>query len=199
MGSSIKLSAKRDAGEVRRVDRRVQRTRSAIIDAFTQLVFKSGYESISPRKLAEAANVGRSTFYEHFSGMDELLALSIGHMFDRLAELSLQDELKPELISVIEHFWDGRRLAGSILVGRTGEAMNRHLITSFERALVIFFQQSKTPPLAANNLIAVHLAAAQLAILKSWLAGRSGGSATEIAGILRVGAFGTASAFANTH
>ena len=101
MGSSIRLSAKACATEARRVDRRVQRTRAAIIEAFTQLVFKEGFESISPRKLAEAANVGRSTFYEHFSGMDELLALSIGHMFDRLAELSLQAELKPELISVI--------------------------------------------------------------------------------------------------
>ena len=200
MDSNTKLPAKRDALAVRRVDRRVQRTRTAILDAFTQLVFKNGFESINPRKLAEVANVGRSTFYEHFSGMDELLALSIGNMFDRLAQLSLQAELKPELISVIEHFWDGRRLAGSILVGRTGEAMNRHLVQSFERALVIFAQQSKTPPqFTSNELVAVHLAAAQLAVLKSWLSGRSGGSATEIASILHVGAFGSVSAFAKTN
>ena len=112
---------------------------------------------------------------------------------------SLQVELKPELISIVEHFWDGRRLASSILTGRTGDAMNRHLVQSFERALVIFCQQSKTPPqFASNELVAVHLAAAQLAVLKLWLSGRSGGSAAEIASTLRVGAFGTVSAFAKS-
>lgn len=195
MDLHTKLSAKRDASKMPRVDRRVQRTRSAILDAFTRLVFKNGFESISPSKLAETANIGRSTFYEHFSGMDELLALSIGHMFDRLAELSLQAELEPELISVIEHFWDGRKLAGSILTGRTGEAMNRHLVKSFERALVMMCQQSKTSlSLMSHELIAVHLAAAQIAVLKAWLSGRSGGSAAEIADMLRIGALGAANA-----
>ena len=49
-----------------RQDRRVARTRGAIVDSFNHLVRERPYESIQVPDILDEAGVGRSTFYEHF-------------------------------------------------------------------------------------------------------------------------------------
>ncbi|MFD4789630.1 TetR/AcrR family transcriptional regulator [Streptomyces sp. NPDC058459] len=57
-----------------RSDRRVRRTRSALMNALKELIREKRYESITVADLLERADVGRSTFYTHFSSKDDLLA-----------------------------------------------------------------------------------------------------------------------------
>lgn len=54
-------------------DRRVRRTRSALQTALFELVVKRDYETITVADICEAADVGRSAFYQHFKGKDDLL------------------------------------------------------------------------------------------------------------------------------
>ena len=56
-----------------RMDRRSQRTRQALHTTLIQLVIERGYDAISVSDIVEAANVGRSTFYAHFTDKDDLL------------------------------------------------------------------------------------------------------------------------------
>ena len=58
-------------------DRRVERTRVAILGAFRDLVLTRGYDPISVRDIVDAAGVGRSTFYEHFDDKDDLFQQSL--------------------------------------------------------------------------------------------------------------------------
>ena len=55
-------------------DRRVERTRLAILRAFRDLVLTREYDAISVRDIAAAADVGRSTFYEHFDDKDDVFS-----------------------------------------------------------------------------------------------------------------------------
>jgi len=53
-------------------DRRISRTQLALQEALLSLTLQMDYEAITVEDLCEHANVGRSTFYEHFRGKDDL-------------------------------------------------------------------------------------------------------------------------------
>ena len=60
----------RDGG---RVDRRVRRSRRAIIEAFDRLIMDEPIDQISVSLIAREADVDRKTFYQHFGSIDGLL------------------------------------------------------------------------------------------------------------------------------
>jgi AcrR family transcriptional regulator len=56
----------------RTIDRRVARTRETLQRALISLILKKGYDAITVEDICEAANVGRSTFYSHYTSKDDL-------------------------------------------------------------------------------------------------------------------------------
>lgn len=56
-----------------RIDRRSARTRRLLHQALMQLIVRKNYESITVQDLLDEADVGRSTFYAHYAGKDDLL------------------------------------------------------------------------------------------------------------------------------
>lgn len=70
------------------MDRRTEKTRQAIIDAFVKLTNKSGYEKISVKDIIQEANVGRSTFYDHFETKDELARAICYALFEHILGLN---------------------------------------------------------------------------------------------------------------
>src|SRR5262245_12636405 len=54
-------------------DRRVQRTRRLLHEALISLILERGYDAVSVRDVVQRAGVGRSTFYTHFSDLEEVL------------------------------------------------------------------------------------------------------------------------------
>src|SRR5215217_6067230 len=55
------------------VDRRAARTRKALHEALIALILRKGYEPITVQDILDEANVGRSTFYAHYTGKEDLL------------------------------------------------------------------------------------------------------------------------------
>jgi|SRR5579871_1132251 len=68
------------------IDRRVARTRGALHQALLSLILEKGYEAISVEDVCERANIGRSTFYAHFTGKDDLKRSGLGHLRRELLE-----------------------------------------------------------------------------------------------------------------
>lgn len=66
-----------------KTDRRVERTRSAIISAFKEMIIEKDFKQITIKELAERADINRKTFYLHYESMEEIL-------FDLSIELSDQ-------------------------------------------------------------------------------------------------------------
>ena len=62
------------------IDRRAYRTRSALQQALYRLVQDKDYEAITVQDICLAADIGRSTFYEHFTGKDDLKRSGLEHL-----------------------------------------------------------------------------------------------------------------------
>ena len=52
-------------------DRRVQRTRKILHEALVELILEKGFDKVTVQDVIKRANVGRSTFYSHFSTVYE--------------------------------------------------------------------------------------------------------------------------------
>lgn len=68
------------------IDRRVARTRTALYDSLVSLIREKPYDEISVEEILGRANVGRSTFYAHFTSKDDLLERSLERLYALLME-----------------------------------------------------------------------------------------------------------------
>src|SRR5258708_23534440 len=74
------------AMEKRPIDRRVARTRRMLHQALLSLILEKSYEAISVEDICERANVGRSTFYAHFTSKDDLKRSGLDHLRQELLD-----------------------------------------------------------------------------------------------------------------
>lgn len=80
------------------LDRRVRRTRESLHKALISLTLEKKYDEITIQEVLDRANVGRSTFYAHFEGMDELLISGV-----RDLQITLDSALQQERKSAKRH------------------------------------------------------------------------------------------------
>ncbi len=81
------------------IDRRVARTRTRLERAFFHLIKERGYDAVTIQDICASAGVGRSTFYSHFTGKDDLKRRSLEHLRAELVEgqarLQATDDARP--------------------------------------------------------------------------------------------------------
>src|SRR5437868_10246904 len=161
------------------IDSRSDRTRAALVGAFVALMFREGFENISVQGIAAEAGMARSTFYEHFSGKDDVLRASMAHLLVPLAECVTGEDQPPEVRLVLAHMWDNRRLADAVFTGAPRKIIVLSLCELIEarirqacdiKALIV--------PL---RLAAIQLAETQLALIENWLRGRAFARADDLA------------------
>ena len=66
------------------MDRRVARTWSILQNGLNRLTLKSGYEAVTIKDICDEATVGRSTFYAHFTGKNDLKRSGLEHLRHQL-------------------------------------------------------------------------------------------------------------------
>ncbi|RWM08780.1 TetR/AcrR family transcriptional regulator [Mesorhizobium sp.] len=70
----------------REIDRRAARTRKALHQALLTLMLRKGYEALSVQDIIDEADVGRSTFYAHYTGKEDLLRSGFQMLREELKE-----------------------------------------------------------------------------------------------------------------
>src|ERR1700722_7186317 len=152
-------------------DRRIQRTRKALLEAFTALFLERRYDHIKVADIIERADVGRSTFYEHFADKEAILAESIRRPFGLLATSADVAGKAHDVRRVLERLWQNQRQAQLVFAGAARRPVARILATLIEeRLLARAGSRSTKVPL---RLVAVALAEAQLGAITAWLTGQA--------------------------
>jgi len=154
-------------------DRRSQRTRQALGDAFVELLMERGYEGVSIKDVIERANVGRSTFYSHYADKDELFAGQLDRLMDLLTQhipedLSAGNPFFPSL-GLFQHVKQQWKLY-KILAWDSGvDVLTKYLQKSLDekigQRLLVNGQTYEVPvPVIAN-----FLSGSFLSLVKWWL------------------------------
>ncbi len=131
------------------MDRRQRKTREAIFEAFGSLIAARRYSSITVQDIIDKADIGRSTFYAHFSTKDELLKAMCTDMFRHVFLNSLAAEkthdfsgdnhsLEVRLSHVLHHLKDNRKNIIGILSSESAEIFMKY----FKEYLNQMFSQS---------------------------------------------------------
>ncbi|WP_423059362.1 TetR/AcrR family transcriptional regulator [Brevibacterium linens] len=107
-------------------DRRVRRTRTLLHRALIDLIMAKGYGRVTVQDILDQADVGRSTFYNHYTGKDDLLVESGGdHLRAMIGSASASpgttsyddDPLSPTLL-IFQLAEDNRPLYSALIGGR---------------------------------------------------------------------------------
>jgi AcrR family transcriptional regulator len=151
------------------VDRRRQRTQAALHGAFRDLLLAQGYEAVTVGALASSANIGRSTFYEHYRTKDELLRASVRAPFATLASLVESPASADALGAMLRHFREHQQVARVLLAWPTRGVLAAALADGIAERLGHMHGRQAVLP---REVIARQVADMQLALVEAWISGR---------------------------
>lgn len=138
-------------------------TRAKIIATFNELLLAGSQPRPKVAQIIAEARVSRSTFYDHFDGVEALLNESLSHLFAALAHSMLTDADPRRLASLIEHVGENRVMARQFLSGERGDRAQALL------ARVIETELEGRPD---ARLEAILVSGTTLTALKNWVSGK---------------------------
>ena len=164
------------------IDRRVNRTRALLQNALLLLVSEKSYETITVEGICEAANVGRSTFYAHYTGKDDLKRSGIvDHLRQMLSDRQCEvmegaaNPIERRLgfsLAMFKHARDHKEHYRMLAGGRGGAIALRTI-----RQLLCEFVRSELSSMASNGpaaevpreVVVHHVVGAYMGLLTWWL------------------------------
>jgi AcrR family transcriptional regulator len=158
------------------IDRRVARTRALLQDALITLVPERGYAPITVEDICEKANIGRSTFYTHYAGKEELRSATIDEHLRLLGTLqrSAQPETSDRLFEfsrpMFEHAHALRSLHRALLAS-SGDTIHDKFRERIRRAVRSELIEKRIGEAGVSLEVAVQfISGAFLAVLAWWIA-----------------------------
>ena len=169
------------------VDRRSARTRAMLQDAHISLILKKGYEAITIKDICTAANVGRSTFYAHYtskddlkrSGLDNLRKLLVDRQRDALEKPGdMRDRSLGFSLTLFEHARDHIDLYRALVRGHGGTVALgsiRRILSDLVRddfaATVDRIDVKNSADVISRELLVQYVVGAYMSVLTWWLDG----------------------------
>ena len=170
-------------------DRRIQRTRRLLQDALLALILEKGFDAVTVQDVIDRANVGRSTFYSHFSDKEDLLLSGFEHLRSEFEKYLLSESAAANgswelCLSMFQHAQSQRPLYKALAGKQGGNLALAHI----QKYLSVFLydhlkkqleKQKKSPP---PEIVAHYIASSFISLLTWWLDTDSNYSAEEMNG-----------------
>ncbi len=151
-------------------------TRARLVKVFNRLLL----EGASPRpKVAQViaeAGVARSTFYDHFDGIEALSNESLAGLFAAISECLVSSKDDAQLVSLLEHIWENRTQGRELLTG-----------VRAERTEALFAKQVEARLKESQDarLHAILIAGTAMSALSGWATGRMSTPPSDLARTLK--------------
>ena len=138
-------------------------TRARLVAVFNRLLLEE--EAPRPRvaDIIAEAGVARSTFYDHFDGVEALFDESLSMLFHSIAAALVHAGKRDDLDFFIAHIWENRRKGREMLTGPRGERAEALLARCIEDQL---------DGHEDKRLVSILTAGTIMAALSGWLTGR---------------------------
>src|SRR5580693_1857711 len=135
------MSRKSPSASPKKTDGRVRSTRDALGDALVALMHEKPFDEITVQHVLDRAKVGRSTFYTHFVGKEDLFLSDVADFFQMMAGyLSRKKEASTRLAPVRElfaHVAQAPEFAAALVAsGRLAEIPRSRVIPPATRAVL---------------------------------------------------------------
>lgn len=167
--------------EERKVDRRIQRTRTLLRDALMRLIIARGYDEITIQDITDEANVARTTFYLHFSDKDDLLFSTMRDVYEELyAQVGnkaadsffseTEDDCHAEDFLHVQEFAEFYRImlserGSAAFLARVRQYLAESIMAKSLPTYVPEGQEARIP----LDIMAYAIAGAQIGVTKWWL------------------------------
>lgn len=164
------------------MDRRQQKTREAIFDAFSRLLSKKNYSKITVQEIIDEANVGRTTFYAHFETKDDLLKDLCSELFEHIIDAALDrththglyssgDAPNSVFLHLLQHLRENDKNILGLLSCESNDLFLRYFKNSLNRLIRIYIESY--PCAQVRNLpedfLVNHISATFVEMVLWWL------------------------------
>jgi AcrR family transcriptional regulator len=167
----------------RPIDRRVARTRATLQQAHISLILEKGYEATTVEDICDAANVGRSTFYAHYTSKDDLRRSGLEHLRKELvdrqnAALAAPGDIRDRSLSfsltMFEHAHNHIDLYRALVGGRGGAialGTIRQILSDLVRNELATTADKKSADVIPREVVVQYVVGAFVALMTWWLDG----------------------------
>ncbi|HZF28970.1 MAG TPA: TetR/AcrR family transcriptional regulator [Gammaproteobacteria bacterium] len=167
-------------------DRRVQRTRKHLHEALLSRILEKRYDAITVQEILDRADIGRSTFYTHFRGKDELLVSGFQRFKDSLESVDAApsaasrpsyERIVDSSLAMFEHAARYRDVHRALHGSRAESLVRRNLHAVFYDVIgrrVEIELRGRTPRgcRVPPDLLTRYLVSTQIAVLNWWTEAR---------------------------
>ena len=177
-----------------KADKRVQRTRDLLQKALIELITESGYDATTIQDIVDRANLGRTTFYLHFTSKDDLFIrcheaiiseFRFGPLFDHplTKEQLLAPDPPPGMASAYRHLEAAWKSLHPIFQGKDGGLILRRIRDTSAQEIETNLRSAfaGSVPVIPLDVLANYLAGAQIALMQWWLEKRRPHSPEDLA------------------
>ena len=167
------------------MDRRQQKTRTAIFTAFSALLAQKNYSKITVQEIIDAANVGRTTFYAHFETKDDLLKALCEELFGHIINSAMdcththglyseQDAPKSVFCHLLQHLQENENNILDLLSCESSGLFLRYFKDSLNELIQnLFVNQNRTiNQEIPQDFLINHVSGSFVEMVLWWIKGR---------------------------
>ncbi|WP_211370370.1 TetR/AcrR family transcriptional regulator [Nonomuraea turkmeniaca] len=168
-------------------DRQVQRTRRLIQEALVELVLEKSYDAVTVTDIINRADVGRSTFYTHFTDKQDVLFSNLDELaFLHPVPATPSGDLFAFSLPMFEHMREQRRLVRALMGRRSSglvQTRGEHLLAAIVRDELVAAGARASSSL---DLLVVCVVGAFMGLVRAWVDGETSASPAELDTAFRV-------------
>ncbi|MPQ27433.1 TetR/AcrR family transcriptional regulator [Bacillus paralicheniformis] len=157
------------------MDRRILKTRKAILEAFVELLGEKNFEKISINEIAERANVNRGTVYLHYTDKYDLLEQCIDTYLKQLNEKCLPEgnglllDSRDTLLLTIQYLERNADIYLLLLTSKGTSTFRSRLMAVMIRGIEEQLEIYGVDPGVNREIMVQFLASAAIGLLEWWI------------------------------
>lgn len=157
------------------MDRRIQRTRQAIMEAFIGLVEELGFEKITIQAIADRANVNRGTIYLHFADKYALLDECVETYLQLLYDSCMpdgepdRDQSRALLLRTFEFLERHAAIYSTLMTSKGVPAFRKKMISLMEQGILEHVQRVQVHTNVKKDVLIQFLSLSVAGLVEWWV------------------------------